>query len=40
MKTALALEREVSVSSSGRIRELRSSKYNQKPPKTQNFLSE
>jgi hypothetical protein len=39
-KTALPVDREVCVSSSGRIRELRFYKYYQKLPKTQNFISD
>jgi hypothetical protein len=39
VKTALALDQQVCVNSSSRIRELRSFKYNEKPRKTQNFLS-
>jgi hypothetical protein len=40
MKTALPMDQEVYVSSSGRIQELRLFKYYQKLPKTQNFISE
>jgi hypothetical protein len=40
MKTALPMDQEVYVSSSGRIREPRLYKYYQKPSKTQNFISD